>query len=686
MKQLKLMKTLLVAVGLCMGASAWGADKEVTLNCTNSITIVGTTEYGSDGSKYSNLIRLNSYAGQGGAGAVAFTLDGDWDASKVKSAVLQLYVVSKPNKNRSGDINIKSIDSYPNLSANTNTPYSDGKHIVYSETSSSSKRYQFSGTTQATVSASAYTLSAPAQGAYFNVDVTSYMQGLTTKSVGDLVYFGIDISDWAFDTQLGAYGYTSAPKLVVTYSSETLYNAIFTANSGAITPKITIYSDAGRTSSVTNGTLIDNTTYYYRAVLAGYDNYEGSFTVNGANPSVSFTMTAKTRYTFTVNAVNSVGGAVIKTIYTDADSYEGKTHNIVYPKYFTGDNNIVTYSKDDDTYGESKTAQAKNETYTVSYTAYDGVAYFVEVEDVVSSTDYSSWYCSNGAAVRGFKDIAKNIFTIPATGVYDVTYAACNNNVNYDMAVTLSKNETEIATKSDFKSISINYIKTTGIVKNSNISLAKDDVLKLTPSTTNAIIDYMLIELKSVPATITSSTGYATFSSTYALDFSEVTGLTAYTATACDGTNVTLTPVSGGTVAANTGLVIKGETTDIPVVATGDAQAGNLMHPCDGSWTTLSKSDTGTNYVLSEQGTPKVAVFAPIGDTSATLRAGSAYLYVPTSGARTLNIVFDEDATGIASVKSEFNAVNGYYNLAGQRIAQPTKGLYIVNGKKVVIK
>ena len=27
-----------------------------------------------------------------------------------------------------------------------------------------------------------------------------------------------------------------------------------------------------------------------------------------------------------------------------------------------------------------------------------------------------------------------------------------------------------------------------------------------------------------------------------------------------------------------------------------------------------------------------------------------------------------------------------FYNLAGQRVAQPTKGLYIVNGKKVVIK
>ena len=29
---------------------------------------------------------------------------------------------------------------------------------------------------------------------------------------------------------------------------------------------------------------------------------------------------------------------------------------------------------------------------------------------------------------------------------------------------------------------------------------------------------------------------------------------------------------------------------------------------------------------------------------------------------------------------------NTYYNMAGQRVANPTKGLYIVNGKKVIIK
>ncbi len=42
--------------------------------------------------------------------------------------------------------------------------------------------------------------------------------------------------------------------------------------------------------------------------------------------------------------------------------------------------------------------------------------------------------------------------------------------------------------------------------------------------------------------------------------------------------------------------------------------------------------------------------------------------------------------TSISPVVVTENASNVYYNLAGQRVAQPTKGLYIVNGKKVILK
>lgn len=44
------------------------------------------------------------------------------------------------------------------------------------------------------------------------------------------------------------------------------------------------------------------------------------------------------------------------------------------------------------------------------------------------------------------------------------------------------------------------------------------------------------------------------------------------------------------------------------------------------------------------------------------------------------------NSTGISSVKTAADSEKVYYNIGGQRVAQPTKGLYIVNGKKVVLK
>ena len=73
---------------------------------------------------------------------------------------------------------------------------------------------------------------------------------------------------------------------------------------------------------------------------------------------------------------------------------------------------------------------------------------------------------------------------------------------------------------------------------------------------------------------------------------------------------------------------------------------------------------------------------------SGTPTSGAVILNVSSASARALSIVFDEEETGIKKIEgAAFDKENGaYFNLAGQRVAQPTKGLYIVNGKKVVIK
>ena len=96
---------------------------------------------------------------------------------------------------------------------------------------------------------------------------------------------------------------------------------------------------------------------------------------------------------------------------------------------------------------------------------------------------------------------------------------------------------------------------------------------------------------------------------------------------------------------------------------------------------------TNANYyvMVNNGGT---AEFQSLADNGATIPAGKAYLDASGAGARALSIVFGEDeATGIENLTPTLSEGEGVvYNLRGQRVNAPTKGLYIVNGKKVVIK
>jgi hypothetical protein len=187
------------------------------------------------------------------------------------------------------------------------------------------------------------------------------------------------------------------------------------------------------------------------------------------------------------------------------------------------------------------------------------------------------------------------------------------------------------------------------------------------------------------------STGKATFSYNEPLNFAGVTGMKAYIATTVSGNQVTLTQVTG-TVAAGTGLVIISDnggsgSFDIPSVATGDSYTNNLL--VAGNDQTLTLSNSYTDYVLIAD-TDGLAVFAEVwsSDHLPTIESGKAYLHVPTSAnarTRSLSIVISNGTTGISSVENE-QGENVIYNLRGQRVENPTKGLYIINGKKVLIK
>lgn len=193
----------------------------------------------------------------------------------------------------------------------------------------------------------------------------------------------------------------------------------------------------------------------------------------------------------------------------------------------------------------------------------------------------------------------------------------------------------------------------------------------------------------NAPTIPISTIDYATFSSPLALDFSACEQK-AYIVTGEDKGTLTYQQVTK--VPAETGLLLVGTAGDnvSPTILTTDADdvTGNLLKP---TLTATTVGDTGAEYgnvwVL---GNKSGAGFykANIGRS---LAVGKAYLYLESgiSTAREFyGFDFENETTGIEAINNNRETINDnhYYNLNGQRVANPTKGLYIVNGKKVMIK
>ena len=185
----------------------------------------------------------------------------------------------------------------------------------------------------------------------------------------------------------------------------------------------------------------------------------------------------------------------------------------------------------------------------------------------------------------------------------------------------------------------------------------------------------MIVEGNAKAATI-SSAEYATFSNTEAVDFSANGDLVVYTATD-NGSSVTLNEVMRKQVPANKAVVLKGAegTYAAAVIASAEALADNDLK--------IAEEDlqgNGKIYVLNKKN-GKVGFYKL--SSTGTLEKGKAYL--ETENAAPFLGFDGDDTTGIYSVERGALSVEGCYTLDGRRVAQPTKGLYILNGKKVLI-
>ena len=152
---------------------------------------------------------------------------------------------------------------------------------------------------------------------------------------------------------------------------------------------------------------------------------------------------------------------------------------------------------------------------------------------------------------------------------------------------------------------------------------------------------------------------------------------------------------TGDVVPANTGVLVAalaGGNYDVTLSAeagTSILDNDNMLKPSGDAGITaanMTVADTKFYRLTMHNGSEIGFWWGAENGAAFNLAANKAYLAVPNSAQLSREgLWFGDDVTAIETVKTQ-QADGQYFNLAGQRVAQPTKGLYIVNGHKVIIK
>ena len=286
----------------------------------------------------------------------------------------------------------------------------------------------------------------------------------------------------------------------------------------------------------------------------------------------------------------------------------------------------------------------------------------------------------NTAATRTITIYGSNSPYTDATDVYNVSKRGTNlGQLEYDG----NNKNTELVIDGDYTYFGIRS-------KSGALYLSKIEVTWENGNATYSNFCTTVPDVAAVSVEI-GAAGAATFSSTEALDFTDVTTVAAYIAKEATSGNSALEFTRVYKVPANTGLLIRntgGEdagtvSADVPVLAgEADNVEGNLFVAATEEIASLPSVDGEyTNYILNK----KNGVLGFYKANGKKVAAGKAYLKMLTGSGAAEFIGFDGEVTAIESLTAE-NANNEIFDLQGRRVAKAAKGVYIVNGKKVVLK
>ena len=429
----------------------------------------------------------------------------------------------------------------------------------------------------------------------------------------------------------------------------------------------------------TSDQTINGTKYIYIE-----NNAEGKTIASDGSTVVTIKFREAEEWNYSIKAM---AGEEELVVLTTGKVLEGDVVNYGYSQYLAIDGVLYMSNKQSSNpwWGGSFTPTADNEIVTINYTAEGttGVVFCEEGENISTLTPVTGGNTDIRASNRAGGYAASNavITTLPA-GTYKLcaaTYGNAGTTFRFNAGgVTVL----EIATSGNPVHTESEEFTLNGTV---DIIVPQAGSAGTSPKT----IDYIyIVKTGDVEETaeiipVTTDAGWTTYVTKNAIEIPS--NIEAYTVDAfkTEGdvkTGVTLSAVEK--VPAGTPIIVKAAKSETgyecEVVASAEEPAVNYLKVSNGS-----VSGDGTIYALAKK---DVVGFYPVKD-GITVPAGKAYIVVEKEEAPVKGyFALGDEADAINNIAVE--AANGaIYNIAGQKMESiKNGGLYIVNGKKVVVK
>lgn len=661
-----LLKTLLVATGLLAGSvNSWGDTKDLTPIQTTRIQSAqaNVVMYNASATTWEcsqSKISRGAFSAQDGYSYPGPIILTKFDASStLEGKQLQkatLSITSKCNvSGKNSNVQVAKINTGWDATTATwtNTNTGDVLNAINIDENKNGVNINTKSTT-------------------FTINVTDYLKATTDKNIGFAIY-----------TYTARAQLVSSIKLSLEYidaSAAANYTIKYIdANGNELKASTTATGTSGQTAELTdeNKTVIYNSDKSKKYIYSSDDTQTNPIAADGSTViSVKFREAETWNYT-----INCKAGNTTKTI--TGKNFEGETFNIAYPYVINDKGTLYTAKKKLSSDGKgyyfsftlSENNQEKNDIeYAIANK--DNIVYLEEAEDIEGLTKATNEVTAIRSSMGGSayaKDNDVTITKLPA-GKYKLYACFCD--------ATTAK-----GTVWNFLAGSENIFTFTTSVVNwqegeSNEFTLKEEtpIILAQGGSAKTAIDYLYIQKLGEVANVTAAK-YATYVTSGAVKVPA--NAKVMTAKVENNKLVTTTLSAGTVIPANTAIIVNAEEAgDVSFEMAGESGSMDLANDLQASTGEGVTADGTTQYCLTEQdgkvgfGKVKAGVVIP---------AGKAYLVVKEQAAANF-FAFDGTVTAIKNVETSATADGAYYTLQGVKVEKPTKGIYVHNGKKVVIK